>query len=876
MSWLNIFRRRVRQREMDLEMSFHVDMEAAELERAGFDPGEARRRALAAFGGVRRHQEEGHEARGGAWLEDLLRDLRYAVRSLRHSPGYAATVLLTIALGVAANTSIFSVARGILFKPLPYRDPGRLMVLWDGLDWIGVPEAWVTGPEVAMLRRDTRSFDGFAAIRSGSAALTAAGDGEPEQVPVSQVSANFFQVLGTEPALGRGFAPGEDAPGAPAVAVISRRLWTQRFGADSAVLGRTIMIDGAATRVIGVLPASFRYSAQNSLGSASGAADLYTQLPDTLDRLPRTNHSIGVLARVRRDLPVATALAELTGLSRRLDEQQYGKGGFKFVPVMLQERMVREVRPALLVLLAAVAMVILIMGANLAVLALVRAARREHEMVIRRAIGAGSGRVARQVLTETLLLGLAGALAGTLLGRWALRGLLSLAPPGLPRRSEIGIDLTVLAVTLGVAVLVGSGMGLASVSHSVRGSIAAVLRERAPSHAGTRVRRALVLVQLALSVVLLAGTGLLLGSFVRLLDVDPGFDPGHVLTVELRAPEGSYPGGRPVFNVFQRYADALRAMPGVSAVGASSAPPLSSGADQWNVRFPGAPGNTGNPDHDRLLVDVGAATPGWFKAMGIEVVAGREFDRSNDDSTGARAAIIDEALGRRFFPGLSPVGRILLADEDTLRIAGVARHIRMYNLEDKGREQIWLPHALVSYRDLVLVARTSGEPLALAAAARTAIHGVDPGQPIIAISTMRAAIGDSLAQRRLVLILVGGFAAAALLLTGLGVYGVASTTVAQRTRELGIRMALGADRRRVVREVLSGPARLVALGLFLGLAGTWPAGRAVQRMLYGVRPMDPLVLGGVSMLLLAVAVLAGYLPARRATRVDPMIALRAE
>jgi predicted permease len=876
MSWLNIFRRRVHQRDMDLEMRFHVDMEAAELERAGLDPGEARRRALAAFGGVRRHQEEGHEARGGAWLEDLLRDLRYAARSLRHTPGYAATVLLTIAIGVAANTSIFSVARAILFKPLPYRDPGRLMVLWDGLDWIGVPEAWVTGPEVTMLRRETRSFEGFAAIRSGSAALTAAGGGEPEQVPVSLVSANFFQILGTGPTLGRGFAPGEDAPGAPAVAVISRRLWTQRFGADSAVLGRTIMIDGTATRVIGVLPASFGYRAQNSLGSASGAADVYTALPDTLDRLPRTNHSIGVLARVRRDVPEATARAELEGLSRRLDEQQYGKGGFKFVPVMLQERMVREVRPALLVLLGAVAMVILIMGANLAVLALVRAARREHEMVVRRAIGAGSGRVARQVLTETLLLALAGALTGTLLGRWALHGLLWLAPPGLPRRAEIGVDLSVLAVTLGVAVAVGMGMGLASVAHSVRGSITAVLREKAPSHAGTPLRRALVLVQVALSVVLLAGTGLLLGSFVRLLEVDPGFDPDHVLTVELRAPEGSYPRGRPVFNVFQRYADALRAMPGVRAVGGSSAPPLSSNADQWTVRFPGAPGNTGNTDQDRLLVDVGAATPGYFQAMGIELVAGREFDRSNDDSTGARAAIIDEALARRFFPGLSPVGRMMLADDDTLRIAGVARHIRMYTLEDTGREQIWLPHALVSYRYLVLAARTSGEPLALAAAARTAIHGVDPGQPIIAVSTMRSAIGDSLAQRRLVLILVGGFAAAALLLAGLGVYGVASTTVAQRTRELGIRMALGADRRRVIREVLSGPARLVAFGLLLGLAGTWPAGRAVQRLLYGVTPMDPIVLGGVSLLLVAVAVLAGYLPARRATRVDPMIALKAE
>jgi len=874
MSIFNVFRRRAQEREMDDEMRFHIEMEAAELQRMGLPPAEAHRRALATFGGVQRHKEEGRESRGGAWVEDFLRDARYSFRSLARSPGYTAVVVLTLALGIAANTSIFSIANGILFKPLPFRDPARLMVLWDNLDWIGVPEAWITGPEVVRLRSEMKTFAGFSALRGGSVTIGAGDGGEPQQVRQMGVSANFFQILGAGPEIGRGFADGEDQPGAPRIAVISRKLWMQRFGGDDALLGKPIIVDGQPTTVVGVLPRTFRFSAQSSLGTPSDA-DVYMPLPDTLSRMNANSHSLGLLARVRSDLAVPVALAELEGISKQLDGEMYGKRGFRFVPVLLQERMVRDVRPALIALLSAVGMLLLIMCANLAVLALVRAARRDREITVRLAIGASQTRISRQILTETVLLSLASAAIGALLGTWMLRGLLAIAPAGLPRRDEIGIDLVVLAVTLGVALAVGIGMGLAPVVHSMRSDISTVLREKSPSRSGRRVRHALVLAQLALSMVLLAGTGLLLGSFVRLMRVDPGFSSENVLTMELMASRAKYATGQPVADLYTRYLDALRALPGVAAAGATSAPPLSAGSDQSGVFFPASPMNTGERGKDGLLADAMPATAGYFKAMGIQILEGREFDAADRD-TSARVAIVDDIVAKRYFPKGTAMGQTVTIDGDSLLVVGIARHVRMYNLRDEGRGQIYYPHAMGPYRSLIVAMRTQGDPLALASAARQAIQAVDAEQPIVSMGTMSDAVSNSLAEQRLVLTLVGTFAAAALLLAALGIYGVTASTVAQRTRELGIRMALGANRRSVIWSVLGEPAKLVSVGLVIGLAGTYAVGRMVQGLLYGVSPTDPLTLMAVAMVLLLIAVLASYFPARRATRVDPMAALRSE
>jgi putative ABC transport system permease protein len=865
-----------REQAMRDEMEFHVEMEADELHRMGVPADEAKRRALASFGGMRRYAEEANDERRGNWRDDLRRDLRYSLRSLRRTPGYTFVVVFTLALAIAANTSIFSVANSVLFKRLPYRDPSRLMVLWDGLDWVGVPEAWTTGPEVVRLRKELTSFEGFSAVRGSSATLAGDQSAEPQQIPQTSVSANFFQILGVGPELGRGFAKGDDAPGAARVAVISHRLFSQRFSGDRSLVGQSVVLDGAPTTIIGVLASDFRYAPQSSLASPSPDADIYVPLTDTLERYSHGTHTVNVLARIRGDVSVSAALAELSRLSSRLDKEDYGTRGFKFVPIIFQERLVREVRPALLALLGAVATLVLIMCANLAVLALVRAARREHELTVRRAIGASQGRMARQILTETLVLSFGGAIVGSVLGVWALRALLIIAPAGMPRRDEIGIDLIVLGATSIIALLVGFGMGLAPVLRMARTDIASVLHEKSPSHAGSRIRSALVLAQLALSVMLLSGTGLLLGSFVRLMRVDPGFDPNHVLTVPLLASRSTYASGAPVVDVYSRYVAAIRAVPGVASVAATGAPPLSASADQSGVRFPSSPTNTGDPQHDNLLADNTPITAGYLQTMGVELLAGREFDGSETDTTLAKVAVIDELLAKRYFPKTSAVGQTVLIDGSPLRVVGVARHFRMYNYEGVGREQLWIPHMLTPYRGMVLVVRASGDPLALTDAIRKAIHSVDPQQAVSRVETMDEIVRASFAQRRLVLTLVGLFAGAALLLVALGVYGITASTVAQRTRELGIRVALGADARRVIGTVIGQPTRLIAAGLLLGLAGTWLVGRFARGLLYDVAPTDPLTLVSVSFVLLGVGVVAGYVPARRATRVDPMVALRSE
>jgi len=380
-----------------------------------------------------------------------------------------------------------------------------------------------------------------------------------------------------------------------------------------------------------------------------------------------------------------------------------------------------------------------------------------------------------------------------------------------------------------------------------------------------------------LSMVLLAGTGLLLRSFARLTTVDPGFTGESVLSVELMAGPGRYASGQPVVDAFARYVEALRALPGVTAAGATSAPPLSSGADQSGVLFPGSPTNTGVREHDGMLGDVAPATPGYFKAMGITILGGREFE-AGDRERMAKVAVVDDLVAQRYFPKrmTDVIGQIVLIDGDSLRVIGIARHVRMYNLQEEGRGQLYVPHSYEAYRGLAIAIRRTGDPTSLTAAVRRAIHGVDPNQPIADVSTMRLAVRDSLAQRRLVLALVGGFAAAALLLVALGIYGVTASSVAQRTRELGIRMALGAEPRRVVGAVLVEPVRLVAVGLALGVVGTLVSRSVIRKLLYDVSPTDPVTLGLVAIGLLLVALLASYLPARRATRVDPMVALRSD
>ena len=872
--------------EVEEELAGHLELRARQLMARGMEPAAAHDEAVRRFGDldrIRRDCETIGENRERSmrrlqWLGELRQDVVFALRQLRRTPGFAAVTILTLALGIGATTSIFGVVNGVLLKPMPYKDPARLFLLWDDLRWIGVPEAFVTGPEILHLRSTARLFDGFAAVRPTSLGLTDPAEraAEPLQLRLTSASANFFDLLGVRPALGRGFLAGEDRPGAGLVIVLSHGLWQRRFGGDPAALGRIVDLDGTRATIVGVLGKDFQFATQSSLGSPS-LTDAYVPLRVDLTSDPGS-HRYSVLARVRSSAGIGAAQAELQNISAGLDAERYGKNGFRFVFISVRERLVREVRPALLALLGAVGVLALIMCANLATLALSRAARREREFAVRKAIGAGRGRITRQVLTEVMVLSAGGAALGLGFAWAGLRGLLALAPPGLPRRDEVGMDPIVALFTLGIALAIGVVVALAPVWHSTRRDIAGVIRERAPSLGATRARSVLVALQVALSLILLSATGLLLASFARLLDVRPGFATSGVVTVDLRASTARYAEPSSVAAFVAAYVDRLRALPSVRAVGATSAAPLSGDADQYSIAFPGSARNKDAQHPEAVLVDYTVTSPGYFAAMGVELLAGGRDFTSLDRPGSAPVAIIDESLARTFFPEGNAVGKALTVFGDTMTtIVGVARHVRLWNIRDEaGRGQIYRPHAQVPYRGMTIAIGVTGDPAPVESAARAALRAMDAAQPLTQVRPMEVVVAQSLAEQRLVTVLVLGFAATALVLAMLGVYGVTAAAVTQRTRELGIRMALGAQRGSVIATVLRRPMLLVLLGVGAGLLATLGLARAMERFLYGVSATDPRVLAAVAIVITGVALVAGYVPARGATRVDPALVLRGD
>jgi putative ABC transport system permease protein len=743
------------------------------------------------------------------------------------------------------------------------------------MNWMGVPEAWITGPEVVALRANLRSFEELAVIRGGSVGIST-DYGEPEQINFSPISANFFQVLGRGPLIGRAFLPEEDVPNGPRVGIISYALFQRRFAGDTGVLGRKkILVDGQPTTIVGVLPRDFKYSLQGSLSSPLNV-DLYTPIQVSYADFPRGNHTFGVIGRVRDTVANATAIAELARFSKQVDSTNYGKQGFSFAPIAVRERLVREVRPAIVILMLAVALLVVTMCANLATLSLARASRREREFAVRRALGAGLGRVARQVFTETMFISVAGALMGVLLAVWGLRGLLALAPSGMPRREDIGIDPLVVGFTMALGIVVGIAMGLAPLMHSWRTDISGVIGERSTTGRGSRLRGTLVVAQVALSLMLLSGTALLLGSFAKLAKVDGGFRAEGAVLLSYVLPVGKYRGSERT-RYHQRVVDRMQQLPGVSVVGLTSAPPLSANLNNNVVDFPDSPANTGKRDQDAILIDFMTAGPGYFKAMGIPLIEGRDFV-ATDDSGHGNVAIIDQQLAKRYFPKGLAIGQRLRMDTDTsdARVVGVVGTAYQYGLREPGRPQVYSPSAIVPYRGVTIVIRTTGDEAAIMRAARTAFHEIDPSQPIEQVTTMRAVVSQSLGDVRLVLVIISTFALTALLLAAIGIYGVTSTAVTARSREMGIRVALGAHPGEVLGLMVRRPMALIGLGTVLGIAGTWASKELLTKLLYGVSPTDPLTIITVVGTLLAVAAVSVYAPASRATRVDAARVLRAD
>ena len=796
-------------------------------------------------------------------LADILRDARHGIRQLIRTPAFTAVAILTLAVGIGATTAIFSVVNGVLLRPMPYSEPERLVRVHELVPQFG---RFSVAPATFLdWQRQSSSFAGLAAYTTGSATIPAS-DGA-ERVPSLLVSADLFDVLGVQPALGRTFTKEEDAPGRAGVAVISHGMWQRRFGGAGDILGRTVAVNGRPTQIVGVMPPDFYFPTRT--------VELWMPLALNPANASRGAHFLGVVARTKPNVTLEQAGAEMKALSERLAQQYPESARESAETVSLLEQVVGRIRPAILTLFAAVGIVVLIACANVANLLLVRATVREKEIAIRTALGAGRGRVALQMLVESVVLAIVGGSLGLLLAYLAVPAIQSLSAGTIPRVDDVTVDTKVLSFVALASVATGILFGLFPAWRATRSTVSSTLKEGGRGFAsggGHWVRNTLLVVEVAMSIVLLVGAALLLRSFSRLTSVDPGFDQEKVLAFQIGLPQVKYPQPQQRQAFFETLLERLDAIPQIAGAGMVQAVPFRS---SYTLSFEiqgRPPGQAGEGPSANYRV----ASPGYFAAMGIPVVRGRAF--SDRDSTDApKVAIVDQAFVNRHFPNEDPIGRGIDIGNGTdgyYEIVGVASDVRQAGLGESPDPTMYVPYRQDVFSQMWVVVRTEGDPAALSPLVRQTLQSLDPSIAAALMSPLKDVITNSVGQERFSMLLLALFALIALFLASVGLYGVVAYSVSQRTQEIGVRMAIGAQGRDVIAMIVGGGMKLALIGVAIGIAGALALASVVSSMLYEVTPFDPISYTVTPIVLLAVAVLACYIPARRAMRIDPIMALR--
>jgi putative ABC transport system permease protein len=874
----SLLRRERADHELDDELRFHIERAIAENIASGMPRVRAREAALREFGGLDQIREECADMRKVNWLQDLAQDIRYGLRMLRKSPGFTAVAMLTLALGIGANTAIFSIVYAVLLKPLPYPHPDKLVSVSMAEPQRGIPTNGTSYDNFREWRAQNHVFTEIGAFQSHDLTLT--GHGEPLPIESAVVTPGLFAVLGAQPIIGRALLPEDGNKGASAVVVLNENLWRDRFGADPSVIGTSITLDKKSYTIIGVMPASFRYPPLDSSEHVWVPLQQDPVFGPWMDR--NGGHWLRVVARIKPGVSLAQAQAEMDAIGARLVAKFPAENtGWVIRLVPLQQQMVGGIKTALLVLLGCVGLVLLIACANVSNLLLSRATSRAKEMALRTALGAGRARIIRQLLTESAVLGLLGGGSGVLLAYWGIHGLSSLLPSNLPQTNPVQVDGSVLAFALVLSIVSAILFGLAPSLFVAGSNLQMILRDdssRSGESGGRRFARGfLAVAEVALAVIVLVGAGLLVRSFLSLTAINPGFDVQNLTRVDVQLPEYEYSNP----DQWRAFSDGLlgrlQAQPGMHDTALAVPLPLASGF--LNLGFdivgnpPLAPGAVEDADYV-------AISPNYFRVMGIPLLRGRWFSQQ-DRGQAPEVTVISEALAHQYFPNQDPIGRQLRFEfpprgPTTWEIVGIVGDVHDTGLSQPAGPMMYVPFAQAPFWEAEIVAKSNLSASAIASTVRQQVHAIDRDVPISAVESMREAIHASVEQPRFRSMLLGLFGAIALVLAAAGIFGVISYSVSRRTHEIGIRMALGASSRSVLRLVLTESATLVMVGLALGIPAALALTRLLSNLLFAVRPTDPITFVAVATLLIAVALGASYFPTRRAMRVDPLVALRHE